>query len=34
MELNMGNKNLGGLSYLVGKRVTLFCVNYIKWQTN
>jgi hypothetical protein len=29
MELNMGNKNQGGLSYLVGKRVTLFCVNYI-----
>ena len=29
MKLNMGEKNQGGLSYLVGKRVTLFCVNYI-----
>lgn len=29
MELNMGKKNQGGLSYLVGKQITLFCVNYI-----
>lgn len=29
MKLNMGNKNQGGLKTLVGKRITLFCVNYI-----
>ena len=29
MELNMGKKTQGGLSYLVGKQITLFCVNYI-----
>jgi hypothetical protein len=29
MELNTGNENQGGLKTLVGKRVTLFCVNYI-----
>lgn len=29
MKLNMGNEDQGGLRTLVGKRVTLFCVNYI-----
>ena len=29
MKLNMGEKNQEGLRSLVGKRVTLFCVNYI-----
>ena len=29
MDMNMGNRNQGGLRTLVGKRVTLFCVNYI-----
>ncbi len=29
MELNMGKENQEGLIPLIGKRVTLFCVNYI-----
>jgi len=29
MDLIMGSKNQGGLRTLVGKRITLFCVNYI-----
>ncbi len=29
MELNMGENSQGGLKNLVGRRVTLFCVNYI-----
>lgn len=29
MESNKGSKSQGGLRALVGRRVTLFCVNYI-----
>jgi hypothetical protein len=29
MALSVENENQGGLRSLVGKRVTLFCVNYI-----
>jgi hypothetical protein len=29
MKLDMGDENQEGLGSLIGKRVTLFCVNYI-----